>query len=362
MRIRFDKNLLKRGGALFSFLAASYLMMAAIVATVNFDQKLDDPNEPYKRLSEIFAESLKNGGPQSLNELTDQGSSLSKRIATIESQTENIPLAEYVRDKSNQLETYSKRLQEHIKGFSNWAKEEQNILVQRFELQNRGRIGLRQTEVHLVSLVNFYNNKWVLAWTETAENCHSAIDNEYAKFTPFIETANLVLTARGIDFPQWPIPSLGDLLIGQCNFSANLAQLHPPDRGSADYGLFGAMAEWLLKTESRDLALITGMIGFGLFGALAASFIRVEERPIDKREASGAQKGIFVRGLAASVVVYLVIVGGLAVFARDATPNAYAVYFACLVAAVFSEDVWGWARRRQQETLGRTTAKSTTRF
>ena len=47
------------------------------------------------------------------------------------------------------------------------------------------------------------------------------------------------------------------------------------------------------------------------------------------------------------------MVGGIAVFTRsDPEPNPYAVFLACFIASVFSEDVWEWARRRQNDQLG----------
>ncbi len=39
-------------------------------------------------------------------------------------------------------------------------------------------------------------------------------------------------------------------------------------------------------------------------------------------------------------------VGGLSLFSSSASePNPYALLLACLVASVFGEDVWDWARR-----------------
>ncbi len=60
-----------------------------------------------------------------------------------------------------------------------------------------------------------------------------------------------------------------------------------------------------------------------------------------------------IRGIGAAVLVFLLAKGGAAIFTKgDATPNAYAIFFACFVAAVFSDDVWLWARNRQRNELG----------
>ena len=56
---------------------------------------------------------------------------------------------------------------------------------------------------------------------------------------------------------------------------------------------------------------------------------------------------VFIRGVSAAIVVFLAVYGGLAVFAAgEADPNPYAVLFAVLVAAVFSDDAWNWARSK----------------
>lgn len=56
--------------------------------------------------------------------------------------------------------------------------------------------------------------------------------------------------------------------------------------------------------------------------------------------------------MSAAIVVFLAVKGGLAAFAVDAgEPNAYVLFFTCLIGAVFSEDVWAWARKRFEENF-----------
>jgi hypothetical protein len=140
--------------------------------------------------------------------------------------------------------------------------------------------------------------------------------------------------------------------------------------------LFGRATRWLLWTESRDLALIVGLLGFGFFGALASSFIRRAQAPArsgrvesegDTAEmTSSSGRGreslanldlivpALIRGVAAAVLIFLAVAGGIAVFTRaDPEPNPYAVFLACFIASVFSEDVWEWAHRRQTAQLGK---------
>jgi hypothetical protein len=125
----------------------------------------------------------------------------------------------------------------------------------------------------------------------------------------------------------------------------------PPKPGS-QWGIFGFIAGWLLKTRALSLVLITGMLGFGLFGAAISSVVREQVtrapgEPLVKDLAS-----VVVRGLSAAVVVFLAVEGGVAIFTTsDPQPNPYVLFFTCLVGAVFSERVWDWARERLNQNL-----------
>ena len=233
--------------------------------------------------------------------MLDQDAGFSEGAKPVQDQTRNIPLAEYTKSTAALLASYTgQSLKEQIKAFDSWAAEKQNRLTQQFEIENRGHPGVVQTEKHMVAIVDFFTNKWMTEWVATARRCHSAIRSDYSKFVSFIASTKSVLATNGDDFPAWPIASLGDALPVTCDFSASLSKLSRPDRGSADYGPIGIAAKWLLQTESRDLALIIGMIGFGLFGALSAAFIRGDSA--QQQDAINYQKAIFIRGVSAAVV------------------------------------------------------------
>jgi hypothetical protein len=124
----------------------------------------------------------------------------------------------------------------------------------------------------------------------------------------------------------------------------------PPEPGST-WGPFGLVARWLLRTKSFALTLITGMLGFGLLGSVISTFVR---SGTSKEGVSLTSEiiSVLVRGLSAAVVVFLAVKGGLAVFSSaDAEPNAYVVFFTCLIGAVFSEDVWKWAHEKFLDNL-----------
>jgi hypothetical protein len=106
--------------------------------------------------------------------------------------------------------------------------------------------------------------------------------------------------------------------------------------------------------------MITGMLGFGLLGAAASTFVRDQLKP-----GSGDRKpdqplvkdlpGVIIRGGSAAIVVFLGVMGGLAIFSvnDNPRPNAYVLLFTCLAGAVFSERVWDWADDRLREQFGR---------
>ncbi|WP_397534915.1 hypothetical protein [Roseateles sp.] len=122
-----------------------------------------------------------------------------------------------------------------------------------------------------------------------------------------------------------------------------------PEPG-AGWGPFGLIATWLLRTRSMALTLITGMLGFGLLGAAISTVVRSDLKRAEQPPIEEVGR-IVVRGLSAALVVFLAVKGGLAVFtAGEASPNAYVLFFTCLVGAVFSEDVWQWARERLRKT------------
>jgi hypothetical protein len=122
-----------------------------------------------------------------------------------------------------------------------------------------------------------------------------------------------------------------------------------PERPRLGSGLgpFRWVSAWLLRTESLALALITGMLGFGLLGAAASTFVREHTDEPGRSKDDPLVKdltGVVIRGGSAAVVVFLGVMGGLAVFSsRDPNPNPYVLLFTCLVGAVFSERVWTWA-------------------
>jgi hypothetical protein len=85
------------------------------------------------------------------------------------------------------------------------------------------------------------------------------------------------------------------------------------------------------------------MIGFGLLGATLSRIIRKSEQ--EEGQLTGLESFFIVAGgVTAAFVVFL---GSYAMLGdQTSEPNPYVVFVTCLVGAVFSEDIWTWAREK----------------
>lgn len=137
--------------------------------------------------------------------------------------------------------------------------------------------------------------------------------------------------------------------------TATIKSLPPRPKIGEEFGVFNSISGWLLKTESLSLALIVGLFGFGLLGGIGSTYIRRNMKDGDNNYMANNLLGILINGLSAAIVVFLAVKGALMVFSSDPDAsdklNPYMLFFTCLVASVFSEDVWAWARGKLSDTL-----------
>lgn len=117
-------------------------------------------------------------------------------------------------------------------------------------------------------------------------------------------------------------------------------------------GPFQYIADWLVDVDSLALTLVTGMLGFGIVGSATSSFVKQKQ----VRAAGGPLvpdlASVIIRGMSAAVVVFLSVKGGLAIFsAAETDPNAYVLFFTCFAGAVFSENIWEWAKEKLVSTF-----------
>jgi hypothetical protein len=121
------------------------------------------------------------------------------------------------------------------------------------------------------------------------------------------------------------------------------------------YGVFQSMSGWLLSTESMSLALIVGLFAFGLLGSVGSMFIRQRIKTgsdEDIKDFIPNLPAVLINGISSAIVVFLAVKGTLVIFSgKDSSLNPYVLFFTCLVAAVFSEDVWKWAQNKLKDQL-----------
>lgn len=116
---------------------------------------------------------------------------------------------------------------------------------------------------------------------------------------------------------------------------------------SSALGAIGSWTRWLLDTGQMPVVIITGLVGFSLLGATVSRAVRANDENLKAGLTLDDLLSVVAGGMTAAVVVFLAAYGGLAVLGSSGSdPNPYVVFFTCLIGAVYSEDVWSWARKR----------------
>lgn len=258
-----------------------------------------------------------------------------------------------------------------IANFDTYANGMATTMGNYFAQHNTARVGGDQTRQHAAVLASSFD-LWLAEYVKRVHACRSGLGNASQQAKARRDAIAVQVTLASQSRPQdvkidevvrslTRAPTAEAGLADRSGVPRGCSELLPdkedylsPRRGPAEaLGIFGYAAGWLLSTESVELALIVGLLGFGFFGAISTSFIReFASTAGNTLPPSGWIVPALIRGIAAAMLVFLVVVGGIAVFAQSnpqPKPNAYAVFLACFIAAVFSEDVWEWARRRQSE-------------
>jgi len=213
-----------------------------------------------------------------------------------------------------------------------------------FIANNDGRLGARERARHYNDLYTWYRRQSG-ALSRQLDQCAGQI-SRYASLARQLPAFFPEASGRDMDAQMQAFAAANEAEVN-CS-STRAAEAEMPAR--KDYGEFlgavGVMARWLLGTESREVALIAGLVGFGILGAFVSW---LAGRRKDEAIAYADVGSVLLRGFGAAVVVFLGSYGGLAAIAQNVQqpyPNPYVVFFLCLVGAVFSNDVWQWAKTR----------------
>jgi hypothetical protein len=235
--------------------------------------------------------------------------------------------------------------------------EARSAAITVYEISSVGRKGRRERVEHFLDIAAWFRGR-VSQLDGQLVACQSEIDRMNVYWQVWSDSVESQLSSGDSQLDQ----SFYDELTLNAYASA-LQACRPatvPDSGpparpalGSYLGPFGLAVGWLLRTESLSLALIVGLLGFGLLGSAISSLVREQAQPRRGGPLVEDLSRMVIRGMSAAVVVFLAVEGGLAIFASGSgEPNPYVLLFTCLVASVFSEDVWQWAHERLSENLG----------
>ncbi|HEX5840285.1 MAG TPA: hypothetical protein VFY26_20775 [Anaerolineales bacterium] len=240
------------------------------------------------------------------------------------------------------LSAYPKLLREA----QSQAKTARDEAVDAYRVSLVDRKGSQETAEHYLAIGSWYRR--ILNDIEySLDNCRSSLQAADQWYEYVISQTQPEEALQIVNDGSW-----ADNARTACDSNWDLAGLPDrPDLGG-DLGPFSFVARWLLQTESLPLAQIVGMLGFGLLGSAVSTLVRSETKRRRNQPLVEELATVVIRGATAAIVVFLAVKGGLAIFTSgESDPNSYVLLLTCLVAAVFSEDVWQEARVRLNSGL-----------
>lgn len=363
-----DQNPVVRTIMTLGFLLFSvYLSISSIVAVGEFEPK-GEVN--YQLLSKDLEEALNNISYYKLDELK------LKPLALTGKGMEDYKMKSVVEELNELVVDFNSFVEQQSQSDGNSKK----TIIDRYSSAINTKMSLNDRTDYKSALIDWYsqqNTKWVnntifesalisgkIDRIASLQNDSTKLVNDTISFNPLKtkKKYNADISSELDDMLQ-SLPTL------RYNFRYNLTEKNNKDpfpekpKKGEKFGIFNLIAGWLLRTESTSLALIVGMFGFGLLGSIGSTFIR--KRLI----ASGAEisdaivtndlLGIVINGISAAIVIFLSVKGAVLVFTAGTSDdlNAYVLFFTCLVASVYSENVWQWAKQKLSQNLGKEAEK-----
>jgi hypothetical protein len=345
-------------------IAAFYLGLSALLAIPLFQDKSRPQNLTIETLEKLLDSNITKGDdfekafPADLPSIREP-TPLNQQDAQ-QAQGNTVGL-QYLRQLQRLNSTYLRQLQ------IAWTSIRQSVQNEQFRLRDQARnafasgfevgIGRKQISEHYYDLHNWHQVA-VGRMIAALRTCHANTMEFVTTGAQLIDSINLRLEALS-DETRVPRPlyseeaarrwtDVYDTAATSCRLGADTSPGEIPHRKSfaQSLGPVGSWSSWLLETEQMPVVIIVGLVGFSLLGATASRAIRA---PDGLTTAFTLNDLIIVlaAGTTAAMVVFLAAYGGLVIVGGNTgDPNPYVVFAACLVAAVYSEDVWRWARSR----------------
>ena len=279
-----------------------------------------------------------------------------RRINAPTNYIENVKydLSWYRNYRRNLVETYNSL----VKRYQDRKEAAKAQALRTYEISNINRKGNREKADHFLIIATWYSG-FLHDLDDQGSKCYSELlnmDNLWRRWSDEREGRLISWNDRAMPYDPLSrqVHEVYNNALNNCNYSVRSVAERVPDRPAmgSNLGPFSIVASWLLRTESLSLALIVGLFGFGLLGSACSTFIRERSQRQSGDALVTDLSNVLIRGLSAAIVVFLAVEGGLAVFsAGQSDPNPYVLLLTCLIAAVFSETVWEWARARLQENF-----------
>lgn len=389
----------KRHNILLSiiFIVSAYLSMAAIIAIPSLKQgaipqelqtkNLETRLKEYIMTREDFDKQFQENYRESENPLLKLDK-INEYVMALENKSTSVTIPERDRytwerlkrnwvtwvnlsiEQRNKAEMNRKQMINDWKSYrSDMFDQQKKLLIEAtdaYEKQMMVPLSQQQRIFFFQEVVRAFSREMDRLRTSLSE-AKLSIDNFYQTLGGWATNVNQAITMRISNvndyFKEPATHTLPEVSEWEYSTFANLSsyiQFEKPidfglrlDIGEPGYGApFGWVSNWLIRMQSSELTLIIGMLGFGLFGAAISSYVREQSKRAPGEPIVINISNVVVRGLSAAVVVFLAVKGSIAIFTvGNEEPNAYVLFFTCLVGAVFSESVWSWARKRFEQNL-----------
>jgi hypothetical protein len=220
--------------------------------------------------------------------------------------------------------------------------------LENFRAQNAEGFGGREAVRHYAAMLEWYDRER----TELETGLADCFTRARAVISDVSSAFNQTQSQPPADLDLTPLLNLRvsiDAARSTCESAKTKAISSIPSRPKRidDLLLVGQATAWLIGPESMPLIIIVGLVGFSFLGASVSRIVRVGAGTGIRGLSLTDVLQIVIGGATAALVVFLASYGGLAVLGDTSIdPNPYVVFVLCLIGAMFSEDVWTWARQR----------------
>ena len=341
---------------IFLVLFSIYLSVSSIIAVPEF-QTLEASSALDATIVEQFDKELDNSRVVTLDKLLLKEDSI------------KVSSELTVRNLLNGLNTAIREY--NIKANQFWASDEnlKNTALSNFNSAFQEKMAPKERAIYKRRLLDWYSNNHNFV-SATLLAHRAGLQTKKDEIDQFLSGYTIRDTIIGLDSAGFS--GIDRFKIEINDFSYRLYYILDPTYYIASapakpqigeqFGVFNTISGWLLRTESLSLALIVGLFGFGLLGAIGSTFIRkrTEAGNVLSTLSMAELQIILINGISAAIVIFLGVKGTVVVFTNSNKENLnpYVLFFTCLVASVFSEDVWAWARKKLNQNLGNDTGNA----